>query len=404
MNELASLGMILLLALLAGHLVKFIRVPEVTGYIFAGVAVGPFGFNWVTHDNLSTLKVFSEVALGLILLSIGSVFEFTRFRAVGRRIFTITAIESGMAAAAVTTLMLLAGQPWQISVLLGVIAMETAAATTLMVLRECNASGPLTETLTGLIAINNLFCLIGFMLVAALMEIGPVLKGGLDATAIYQSIYPLVWPLVGSVALGYLVGVLLSTWALKVVEHGEMLILLSGCVLLTVGAALALEVSPMIASLALGATLVNLSRKTQPLFDALSRTDPPLYAIFFVIAGADLDLSLLTKIGLLGGLYVAGRSVAKIVGTRLGTRRTGTEPGVKKYLPLAVLSQAGLAVGLILTISRRFPELAPTITTIVLSAVVVFEIIGPISTRFALVRSGETHPEDREPAVLLDQV
>src|SRR3990172_5668752 len=151
MNELSSLGLILLFALFAGHLVKFLRLPEVTGYILAGVAVGPSVLGWVSHDNLNTLSVFSEVALALILFSLGSIFEIDRIVSVGRGIARITLTESAMAALLVTAGMLILGQPWQISFLLGAIAMETAAASTLMVIRECNASGTLSETLTGII-------------------------------------------------------------------------------------------------------------------------------------------------------------------------------------------------------------------------------------------------------------
>jgi Kef-type K+ transport system membrane component KefB len=159
MNELASLGLILLFALFAGHVGKLLKLPEVTGYIGAGVVVGPYVFGWVSHDNLETLAVFSEVALGLILFSIGSVFEFSRMGATGGVIASVTLIESTLAAVLVTGGMLMAGQSWAVALLLGAIAIETAAASTLMVMRECNSAGPLTDTLTGVIGINNVLCL-----------------------------------------------------------------------------------------------------------------------------------------------------------------------------------------------------------------------------------------------------
>lgn len=267
MNNLSSLGVILLLALLAGHIVKFLKIPEVTGYILAGVVLGPSVLRWVTHENLSTLQVFSEVALGLILFSIGSVFEFSRFRQFGRRVFFLTLVESLLTALLVSGGMLLAGQSWQTSLLLGTIAMETAAATTLMVMRECNADGPLTETLTGVIALNNVFCLIVFSLVAMGVDLNA--KGGISQAtweAVFQSVFPLIWQLAGSVALGYLVGLLLASWASQVVEYGETLILLAGCVLLCVGVSGLLELSPLISSLAVGATMANLSRQSRRLF------------------------------------------------------------------------------------------------------------------------------------------
>ena len=237
MNPLASLGIILVFALLAGHLVKFVRVPEVTGYILAGVAVGPSFLGWITHENLASLEVFSEVALGLILFSIGAVFEMDRFREIGRRAVMITLAESLLAGAVVTTGMLFAGQQWTVALLLGAISMETAAASTLMVMRECNAAGPLTEILTGVIALNNICCLICFSLAAAVIDLS--LKTGTDGgvgRALHQSLFLLVWQLLGSVALGFLLGVVLSFWASHVKEQGETLILMAGAVLLCVGA------------------------------------------------------------------------------------------------------------------------------------------------------------------------
>jgi len=403
MNPLASLGIILVFALLAGHLVKFVRVPEVTGYILAGVAVGPSFLGWITHENLASLEVFSEVALGLILFSIGSVFEMDRFREIGRRAVMITLAESLLAGAVVTTGMLFAGQQWTVAVLLGAISMETAAASTLMVMRECNSAGPLTEILTGVIALNNICCLICFSLAAAVIDLS--WKTGTDGgvgRALHQSLFLLVWQLLGSVALGYLIGVVLSFWASHVKEQGETLILMAGAVLLCVGFAEWLELSPLIASMSVGATMVNLSSRSRRLFAALSRTDPPLYAIFFVIAGADLNLALLPTLGILGAVYVLGRATGKLIGTRVAAHFGGLPTAIQRWMGLAMLSQAGLAIGLVLVTNERFPDIGPTVTTIVLASVAMFELIGPLGARFVLERTGEVRPQDVEAAVLLD--
>jgi Kef-type K+ transport system membrane component KefB len=400
-NELAALGAILLVALLAGHVVKFVRVPEVTGYLLAGVLLGPAGAGLVSHEVLESLQVFSEVALGLILFAIGAVFELSRFRRIGRGIAILTAAESLLTATLVTAGLLFAGQPLTVALLLGVIAMETAAASTLMVMRESNADGPLTESLGGVIALNNIFCLTGFLVLTTGLDLArEIATTGVTWTGLYQTLYPLVWQMIGSVALGFVVGVLLAAWAAKVVEHGEMLILLVGAILLATGLAQVLELSPLLATLAVGATMVNLSGESRRLFEALSQTDPPLYAIFFVIAGADLNLTLLPSLGLIGLVYVAGRTAGKLGGTLLGARRAGLPRVVGRNIGLAALSQAGLAIGLLLTVNRRFPELAPVVTTVVLAAVTVFELVGPISTRFALSRAGEARPQARATGLL----
>jgi Kef-type K+ transport system membrane component KefB len=399
MNPLASLGLILLFALLAGHLVKYLRVPEVTGYILAGVALGPSALGWITPENLSTLEVFSEVALGLILFSLGSVFEFNHLRAAGRRQIRIVAIESGLAATFVAGGMLVAGQPWQISLLLGSLAIETAAATTLMVLKECNAKGPFTETITGVFALNNILCLVCFMLVATAIDLSRASGPG-TGWLVYVSAYHFVWQLAGGAALGFLIGVLLSAWSARVVEHGERLILLAGCILLSVGACHALDLTPMIANLTIGATLVNLSTESRRLFASLSQSDPPLYAIFFVIAGADLNVGMLKTIGVLGAIYVAGRTVGKFGGGFLGARLTKVPLDSPFTLGMGLLAQAGLAVGLTLSLHSRFPDFAPTVVTVVLASVMIYEVVGPLGVRWAIARAGEEMP--REPALGLE--
>jgi len=404
MNELASLGLILLFALLVGHLVKFARVPEVTGYLVAGMIVGPSALGWVTHENLEALHIFSEVGLGLILFSIGAVFELGRVRAIGRRLVTLTLAESGLAAALVFVGMLIIGQPWPVALLLGAIAVETGAASTLMVIRENNAAGPFTEALTGVIGLNNIFALVAFSLAAVALDVSALAAtGAVSVGGIGRALFPLFWQLVGSAALGFLVGLLLASWASQVVESGEILILLIGCVLLTVGVSTVLGLSPLVASLAVGATMANLSGKSRRLFGALSRTDPPLYVIFFVLAGADLDLSLLPSLGLLGLVYVLCRATGKLAGARLAAKRTRFPEPVQRLLGMSIFAQAGLAVGLVLVTRERFPDIAPTVTTVVLGAVIVFEIAGPLSARFALDRSGESRPHEGGDLLPLDE-
>jgi Kef-type K+ transport system membrane component KefB len=268
------------------------------------------------------------------------------------------------------------------------------------VIRENNATGPFTESLTGVIGLNNILALVAFSVVAAVLDLSALnALGGVSASTIGTTLFPLLWQLVGSSALGYLVGLLLAAWASRVVESGEILILLTGCVLLTVGVASAVDLSPLVASLAVGATMANLSAKSRRLFDALGHTDPPLYVIFFVLAGADLELSLLPSLGLLGAIYVLGRAAGKFGGAWIGARIAGFPSASQRLFGFSLLAQAGLAVGLVLVTRQRFPEIASTVTTVVLGAVVVFEIAGPLSARFALDRTGESNPEHAPPTL-----
>ena len=384
--------------MLAGHLVKVVRIPEVTGYILAGIALGPSILGWVSAENLLALEVLSEVALGLILFSIGSVFEFSRFRRLGRQFLNLTLVESALAAALVTIGVLLLGQPWQVALLLGAIAIATAPASTLMVIRECDSSGPLTENLLGIIAVNNLFCITAYAGAAAAIDLASGLGGRSLFDAVYLAAYPLIWQLLGSAAWGYLVGMLLAGWATQVRETGEMLILLAGSILFCVGVSRLLDLSPLVASLAVGATMVNLSGGSRRLFETLSGTDPPFYAIFFVLAGADLDLALVPAMGVVGLVYVAGRSLGKFAGAAAGARWLQLEPSVQRFLGFGLLAQAGLAVGLTLQIEGRYEAYAASVSTVVLASVAIFEMFGPISTRFALMGAGEAEAAHRHQA------
>lgn len=389
MDQLISLGLILLFALLAGHLVRVIRVPEVTGYILAGIALGPSFLGWLSHDNLITMGVFSEVALGLILFSVGSVFEFGRFRQIGRQVLILTLVESALAALVVTVGALVLGQSWQVALLLGAIAIATAPASTLMVIREADSAGPLTDSLLGIIAVNNLLCLTTYSIVAAAIDLFTPGGTATFLETLYRSGFLLVWQLVGSVALGFVIGLVLAGWSLQVTESGEVLILLAGSILLCVGVAHALDLSPLVASLAVGATMVNLAERSRHLFEALASTDPPFYAIFFVIAGAELDTRLVPTMGALGLVYVVGRAGGKFIGARLASKRLGLPLSVQRYLGYALLAQAGLAVGLTFAVNARFATLAPVVSTVVLASVVIYEMIGPLSARYAIVQAGE---------------
>jgi Kef-type K+ transport system membrane component KefB len=389
MDPLFAIGLFLVLALLAGQVVRVLRVPEVTAYILVGVALGPSVLAWISARNVASLHVMSEVALGLILFSVGSVFSLSHFRHIGRRVVMLTLMESATTGSLVFTTTLFLGQRWQMAALLGTVAMSTAPAATLMVLRECNSRGPLTDTLRGVVAVNKLVVLATFTLVVALIRLTQPNSGASTLTVIYDSAFTLVWELAGSVALGFLIGLLLAGWCSRIKDYGEVQMLLAGCILLCVGAALLLELSPLLASLAVGATMVNLTPTSQRLTAALSRLDPPFYAIFFVVAGADLDIGRVRTLGALGGVYILSRAAGKCFGSRIGANLLGFEPLHQRSIGLALLAQADLALGLSLDVARRFPEYAGTMSTVVLGAVCVFEVLGPVMTRYAVLASGE---------------
>ena len=381
-------------ALLAGHLAQLVRVPEVTGYLIVGVLIGPAALDLISHDNISTLGFLSDVALGLILFNIGVIFEAGNFRLVGRGVVRITLWEASLAFVLVFGVLMLSGMTLPIALLLAVVAMETAPATTLMVLNEYDAKGPMTDRLLALVALNNLFVLAAFGVVTAgltLFDPG----NGTWLSAGYRAGHGLLWTTVGSVALGAMLGLIMDVLASRAKESGEAMILSIGVVLIAVGASRWLGLSPLISTLALGATFANASEHGDRLLRVLGRADPPLYAAFFVLAGAELQPSSVLGLGLVGVGYTVARAVGKIAGARIGLRNQDVSPLVRQQLGFCLVSSSSLAVGLTIQIRSAFPLYAETITGIVLAAVVIFEVVGPLLTRRALVVTGEaqTMPE-----------
>jgi Kef-type K+ transport system membrane component KefB len=394
MNEIFSVGLILMAALIAGHLAQLVRVPEVTGYLLIGVVIGPAATDLISHESIVTLGFLSDVALGLILFNIGAIFEASNFRRVGPGVVRITLWEATLAFVLVCAVLRLSGMAWPLALLLAVVAMETAPATTLMVVNEYDAQGPMTDRLLALVALNNMYVLVMFGLVtAALTFVEPTGQGWLFSG--YRAVHGLLWTTAGSVALGALLGLLIDLWAGRVKESGEAMILSIGAVLLAVGASRSFGLSPLISTLALGATVANASDNGDRLLRALGRADPPLYAAFFVLAGAELVPASVLGLGVIGVGYTLARTLGKIAGARIGLRGQDISPAIRSHLGYCLISSSSLAVGLTIQIRTAFPEYAAAVTGIVLAAVVIFEIIGPLLTRRALLKTGEakTLPE-----------
>jgi Kef-type K+ transport system membrane component KefB len=388
MNEILSVGLILMAALLAGHLAQLARVPEVTGYLLVGVLIGPSALDLISHENITTLGFLSDVALGLILFNIGSIFEASNFRQVGPGVVRVTLWEATLAFALVCLVLVFSGMALPLALLLAVVAMETAPATTLMVLNEYDAEGPMTNRLLALVALNNMYVLVMFGVVTAALTLFDSSGQGWLVSG-YRAVHGLIWTTVGSVALGALLGLLMDFWATRAKESGEAMILSIGAVLIGVGASRWLGLSPLISTLALGATVANASPQGGRLLRALGRADPPLYAAFFVLAGAELVPASVLGLGLIGVGYTVARTVGKVAGARIGLRGQEVSDDIRRHLGYCLISSSSLAVGLTIQIRSAFPAYGATITGIVLAAVVIFEVIGPLLTRRALFATGE---------------
>ena len=394
MSNILLVGLILVLALAGGHLVKFIRIPEVVGYFIIGLLLGPSFSQILSSETVTTLEFFSEIALGLILFSIGAIFQFNNLRRVGKRtLLLILCVMVGTILAVSVTLFALNGS-WQVALILGVIAVEVSPIATVLVMREANSVGQLTDAINNVLALNNVGCLILFGLATSVVKLFDSTETTPSlASVLGREFLVLGWSIVGSVALGIILGYVLAFWGKHVKEHGEILILVLGMILIAVGASHWLGLSSLIATMTLGAVLINLEKESRQLFAALGKTDPPLYAIFFVLAGAHLQLSSLLLIGVSGLGYTFSRIGGKVAGAWYGAKKLGYPKVIGKYLGVTLIAHAGVAIRLALQVRSIFPKYADVIAPVILGSVVINEVLGPLLTKLALSKAGETRVE-----------
>lgn len=400
-NITLALAALLGLGFAAAKLGQLLRLPSVTGYICAGFLLGPSGLNLVTAETISTkLEHFSQIALMLIALGIGEHLELRRLRKTIRFVWPIgftevlfTVFLVGGGVFFIVPHLPLATQSWTtldyhiLAMLLSVVAVATAPAATLHVIRELRATGTMTTNLMHVVAINNCLAITFFGLA---ISAGHHLIGGIEKS-IFATFTVSFSEIFISVLIGILTGLLIDFIVHRLYRREEMLIAGLAFLLFAGEISRHFGLSPLMTGMAVGFTIVNRDRRDVRLFRVLNTFEPPIYVLFFTLAGAHLDTSALAIAGWLGLLYFLLRAVGKVVGAKIGALFSPTTPEVRKYLGLALVPQAGVAIGLIILI-RGIPEFSKysdVITPVVLAGVFLSELIGPASTRFALLKSGE---------------
>jgi len=395
---LTALAILFLGALAGGRLAAACRLPRVTGYLLAGLVVGPSFTHLaglpplITRDALFELRILSDVALTLIMMHIGGQFRTENLRRWKHRIALFSLGEAGLTfvlvAAGVLIVNLAVVQKtvdhlslWQTSIcfafFLGIIAVATAPAATLMVIREYEAEGPVTSSVLTLVGLNNLLSVLGFA-VAAHLLIRPE-----------EGLVVLLAKMTAPLILGGAFGFVLSVWAQRLELASEYKVLLLGGVAAASGLCRSLEIDPLLTALTLGMVLANSSPRWHRLVEALQQVDYPLYVAFFVLAGANLHIETLAHLGFLGLVYVLARTLGKVLGARWGAALGAFGSRERRNVGFTLLAQAGVAIGLAASLSRQWPEGGMLVESVVLGAVVVFELIGPLAVRHGLVQVGE---------------
>ena len=392
-NTLLALGVAMVAGLLMTRIIKLVKLPNVTAYLIAGLIIGPSVIGIVGKESIESFDIIVSLALGFIAFSIGGEFKLDTIKRLGKKITLITAAQAFGAVILVFVCLLGAGLfGWlgenymPIVFTLSAIATATAPAATLLVVRQYKAHGPVTETLLPVVALDDAF---GLVIFSVFIAIAQALSSGTAPTVKTMLLDPLI-EIAGSLGIGFVLGLAVALCTRVFKSRANRLCL---CITATViGTALAqmLNLSSLLLCMMIGAVTCNLGKDVDRVLEGTDRWTPPLFMLFFVISGADLDLSILPKVGIIGVIYIIARSIGKYFGARIGAAAVKAESNVRKWLGFTLLPQAGVAVGMAqIALARLGGDVGAKVQAVVLCATLIYEIVGPVLTKVALTKAGE---------------
>ena len=414
MTTLLSVSIAILAGLLMTRLAKPLKLPDVTAYLVAGVLIGPYclgalhieGLGFIHSDAVAALSLISDVALGFIAFSIGNEFRLQELKQTGKQAVVVGVVQA-VAATILVDLALFAVHmmmPDKLTLAqvltLGAIATATAPAATLMVVRQYKAKGPLTNLLLPVVALDDAVGLVVFAISFGIAR--TLVSGTSDIVAVLCN--PLI-EIGGSLALGALMGWILTQLEKLFNSNTNRLNMTIAFVFLTVSLSMmefqvgcvTISFSSLLVCMMMGTVFCNLCPLSHDIMEKSDRWTSPLLAVFFVISGADLELSVFTDIAIvgIGVVYIIARSIGKYVGAYASTKWTHCPPQVCKYLGITLLPQAGVALGMCIT-ARQLGEQGDLIRNIILFSVLVYELVGPMLTKQALMKAGDIQPMSDE--------
>lgn len=427
MEILLSLSIALLAGMLLSRLAKLVRLPAVTAYLIAGILIGPFvlgrlginGLGFVDESAVKQFSLVSKVALGFIAFSIGNEFRLPQLKKIGKQATII-----GILQAVITTILVDAALiafhfirpdvlPLEAAIILGAIAAATAPAATLMVVKQYKAKGPVTDTLLPVVALDDA---VGLVLFAISFGVAKAIGAGDGLNAVSLIVNPMI-EIVGSLALGAAMGFLFSYCERFFHSRSKRLAVSVGFVVLAIALSMFdkhigevhISFSPLLTCMMLGTIFCNVCDFSEELMDRVDRWTAPLFALFFVISGAELDFSIFSSltIVLIGVIYILSRSIGKYSGALLSSKLARSDENIVKYLGITLLPQAGVALGMadlvkeesvFQAVAVNGMSIASLVVNITLFAVLIYELIGPTLTKIALQKAGEIDPEGKTSA------
>ena len=397
MNTLLALALAIGVGLVFSRFAKLLRLPNVTAFLIGGLVVGPSVLGLIPKETADSFAIITEVALGFIAYSIGAEFKLAYLKKIGTKPLVITAFEAFTAVLLVDAVLItlyklgVPGFDLPMCVTLGAIAAATAPAATLMVIRQYKAKGPVSEMLLPVVAMDDAAGLIAF---AVSINIAQSLASGATMTAVNMLLMPLV-EIIGSLALGVALGFVLSFCVRFFASRGNKLALTICFVLLALALCDILNLSNLLCIMMLGAVLTNISPAADAIIEQTDRFTPPIFLLFFVISGADLNLSVLPTVGLVGICYIVVRVLGKWLGAMIGSRLVNAHPNVQKYLGFTLIPQAGVAIGMAQMALIKLPAYGQKIQAVILAGTLIYELIGPIITKIALIKAGEINADTK---------
>ncbi len=380
----STLGLLLGICLAAGLFADVLHLPKVTAYLLVGLLVGPSVLDLIPEGHVELFEPVLKLAMAVVLFNLGCEFTFTKVRRVAAHCLALSAAEIGTTCGLVTFGLFAFGCSWSMALLLGCLAVATAPATTILVLKEFRSEGPVTESTGFLVAMNNFACIVLFEVAFLAIH----LANGKLQVPITRELGILLQNIAGSMALGVAGGLLVS-YGCGLLNMKRWLVLLVATTTFLLGVCESFDIPYMLTFLVMGVTVANTSDVKTKIVDELDHLSGLLAVLFFAAHGSELDVNAFLAAGTIGAIYIVTRIAGKWIGVYVAARMTRQPLEVRQWVGSCLFAQAGAAIALSTIAVNRDPELGRPIQAIILGSVVVFEIVGPLFIRKALLQTGE---------------
>ncbi len=380
----STIGLLLGACLAAGVFADILHLPKVTAYLLVGLVVGPSVLDWIPEVHVDRLAPVLRFAIAVVLFNLGCEFTFKKVRRIAGHCLAISISEIIFSCGMVTLALLFFQYSSGTSLLLGCLAVATAPATTILVLKEFRSEGPVTESTGFLVAMNNFACIVMFEFAFLTIHLSQGrLNGGL-----FREFSLVIWDIVAAAGLGIAGGLMIS-YGCGLMKITRWLVLLVATTTFLLGVCGSLELPYMIAFIAMGVTVANTSDMKSKIVDELDHLTGLLAVVFFAVHGTHLDVSAFIAAGWIGVIYVVFRMAGKWLGVYSAARMTNQPLEIRHWLGTCLFAQAGAAIALSEIAVHRDPELGRPVQAIILGSVVIFEVIGPLLIRQSILRTGE---------------